>query len=144
MTIDLQQFKPFTLDEVQQVTGCDVKLLEKLTKPMDGTLQLQQGCGVWGLDWLQTFEVFVAWRYIEEGGGMERALWAIHTIAALSLQGLQANHAKGLTFIVPEGAGRHMMVKPPGGRLGKALCTKKLMGEFEARLDKAFPQRTTR
>ena len=138
-TIDLDQFKPFTLDEVKAVTGCDSKLLDKLTHPVDGFLKIQQGCGTYGLDFLQAFEVYVAWRYLEEGGGMDRAMWAMKVIAALSLQGLEKNHARGLTFIVGPELNRIMLVQAPRNRLGKRLCTKRLMQEFRARLDRVFP-----
>lgn len=141
-----RQFKPFSMDEVQRITGCDSKFIDWLTRPTDpsctsGVLEVQQGCGVYGLDWLQTFEVFVAWRYVQEGGGNERALWTLQTIAHLSTEGLEKAHEQGRTFIVPEGMGRYMLVTPPSGRLGKALCTRRMMREFQAKLDSLFPQK---
>lgn len=141
--VDLNQFKPFTLDEVRAITGCDSKLLDKLTSPVDGFLKIQQGCGSYGLDFLQTFEVYVAWRYMEEGSGMDRALWAMKVVAALSLQGLERSHAKGLTFIVGSEIGRVMMVKAPNNRLGRTLSTRRLLQEFRARLDVIFPSKAT-
>ncbi len=140
-TVDLDQFKPFSLDEVKQITGCDTKLLDKLTNPVDGFLKIQQGCGVYGLDFLQAFEVYVAWRYLEEGGGMDRAQWAMKVVAAMSLEGLARHHAKGLTFIVGPELGRPMLVTAPCNRLGRTLCTKKLLAEFRARLDRVFPSK---
>jgi hypothetical protein len=139
--IDLDQFKPFTLEEVTRVTGCDVKFLDKVTNTVDGFLKLQQGQGVYGLDFLQTFEVFVAWRYIEQGGGMPRALWAMRVVAALSLQGLDREHAKDRTFIVGQELGRAMLVQAPRNKIGRALCTKRLMREFRARLERVFPSK---
>jgi len=137
--VDLEQFKPFSLDEVKSITGCDSKLLDKLTAPVDGFLKIQQGCGTYGLDYLQAFEVYVAWKYLEEGGGMDRALWAMKVVAALSLQGLERYHVKGLTFIVGSDIGGIMLVTAPKNRLGKTLCTKRLLREFRARLDVVFP-----
>lgn len=138
-TVDLDQFKPFTLDEVKVITGCDSKLLDKLTHPADGFLKVQQGCGSYGLDFLQTFEVYVAWRYLEEGGGMDRALWAMKVVAGLCLQGLEREHARGNTFIVGSEVGAAMMVQAPRNRLGRTLCTRRLLNEFRARLDQVFP-----
>lgn len=141
--VDLDQFKPFTLDEVRAVTGCDSKLLDSLTNPVDGFLKMQQGCGSCGLDFLQTFEVYVAWRYLEEGGGMDRARWAMKVVAALSLEGLEKNHAGGRTFIVGSEVGGSMLVQAPRNRLGATLCTRRLLREFRARLEAAFPSKTT-
>lgn len=137
----LDQFKPFSLDEVKQVTGCDTKLLDKLTSPVDGFLKVQQGCGTYGLDFLQCFEVYVAWRYLEEGGGMDRALWAMKVIASLCLEGLEKNHAKNLTFIVGSDVGGAVLVQAPRNRLGKTLNTRRLLQEFRARLDRVFPSK---
>lgn len=139
MTVTLEQFKPFTLDEVLAITGCNSKLLDQLTHPVDGFLKVQQGCGSYGLDFLQTFEVYVAWRYLEEGSGMDRARWAMKVVASLCLEGLERHHARGLTFIVGSEVGRVMLVQAPQNRLGRTLCTKRLLQEFRARLDKVFP-----
>lgn len=141
MTIGLDQFKPFTLDEVLAITGSDSKFLDKLTHPTDGFLKLQQGCGVYGLDFLQAFEVYVAWRYLEEGGGMNRAMWAMKVVATLCLQGLEREHSKGRTFIVGSDIRSVMLVQAPKNRLGRTLCTRRLLQEFKARLDRVFPSK---
>lgn len=134
-------FKPFTFSEVHQISGCDAKFLDLLVHPHNGCLQVQYGDdGTFGLDFLQAFEVFVAWRYITEGGGMERAMWAIQTIANLGLDGLDRNYKEGNSFIVSEGVGRYMMVRPPKNRVEKAImCTKALMYEFKNKLNDLFP-----
>lgn len=139
--VALDQFKPFSLDEVKQVTGCDTRLLDKLTSPVDGFLKVQQGCGTYGLDFLQTFEVYVAWRYLEEGGGMDRSLWAMKVIASLCLEGLEREYSKGNTFIVGSDVGGAVLVQAPRNRLGKTLCTRRLLEEFRARLDRVFPDK---
>lgn len=138
-TVDLDQFKPFTLDEVKAITGVDSKLLDQLTHPTEGKLEMQQGCGVYGLDYIQAFAVYVGWRYLEEGGGMERAAWAMKVVATVGLQGLEKEHAHNRTFIVGKELGRVMLVQAPLNRLGKTLNTVRLLSEFKARIERVFP-----
>ncbi len=151
MKIELP-FKPFTLDEVRQMTGVTGKLLDAWIK--DGKVKQQFGeVGTLpGLDWMQTFAVFVAGRYLHENAGLERAEGVLDLLQYMERDALLGNVEAGHVVCVPAcmikalgrkmGRGTILTMEETGNKFGR-LRLDALLVEFESNIRKLYPQGTT-
>ncbi len=132
-------FRPFTAEEINQITGCPPKFLDEWMT----ILGRKEGCGVLGLDDIQTFAVFVAYRYMTEGAPTGRIMATMRSLAMSNLETVRRAIANGISFLAaPEhkwGVRRGVFVTPPDSRLGRALDLAKLLPEFEAAVKRVFP-----
>ncbi len=106
-----------------------------------------------GLDWMGTFGVFVAWRWMHEGAPPGRALEVLSYVAMLNLETLEGAYSRGDTFPVvgdqlrelcrqehvrmPPGGG--LLVPAPSSSLGNRLRLDRLLEEFQHALQRVFP-----
>ncbi len=135
-------FKPFTLDEVQAITECDRKVLDHW---VEHNLGLIMGSGAFGLTYMQTFAVFVGWRYLKEGAPLNRATAVVEYVSAITMENMAYHFSQGDTFPVPwqmrEGIPKPgIMVKPPDNVLGRRLRLDTLYREFQYHLTRVFPE----
>lgn len=144
-------FKPFTLDEVRQMTGVSGKLLDAWVR--DGKVRPQLGeCGTLpGLDWMQTFALFVAGRYLHENAGLERAEGVLALLQHMERDAMLLNVRDGHVVCVPA-----CMVKSLHGKVGRGtlltmaetqhkfgrLRLDLLLEEFELNVRKLYPEGT--
>lgn len=132
MTVELP-FKPFTLDEVQAVTGASAAVVGMWAQNL---LTMEFGCDTYGLDYARTFAVYCGWRYLEEGAGRQRAEELVKYLASCSVKYIVDECQKGRTFPVPM---RRCFVKAPDSRLGRTLNCDRLLREFGEKLKRVFP-----
>lgn len=132
-------FRPFTADEVLMITGVSVKRLEHWVQ---FHLKIHAGCGAIGLEYMQTFAVFVANKFLEEGSGQSKADDVLRFVCCMTPDQMTKWFAQGLTFpfigMKPNKKRYGVMVKNPGGPLGNRLDLKVLFAEFESRLFGVF------
>ncbi len=136
-------FKPFTLDEVKHITGVSANVLDKWTGlDDDKPLHLHRSGGVVGLDYMQTFAVFVGWKYIGEGADKMRSRAAVEAVANISRELMLQEFMDGHSFLAlscQTGLSSHMFIEPPNSRMGRALDCARLWREFENNIAKVFP-----
>lgn len=142
-------FRPFTLDEVQAITGCPAAVLDQWAG-LDGDkpLPLQYGCGASGLNWMQTFAAFVGLKYLHEGATTRRAYALVLYVGGMAQGQMEHDITQGLSFPVPaylfppgeRPPGGGVMVEPPHFPLGQRLNLKVLYEEFKERVAKVFPE----
>lgn len=139
-------FRPFTPDEVQRITGTSARFIDQL---LQYTLQLVTGDDMQtlGLNYMQTFAVFVADRWLAEGAPEEWARETCKAVAMLGVEEMLAEFRAWRTF--PALASRAfndprrrgiIMVRDPEGRLGRELNLRRLYEEFLERLGRVFPK----
>lgn len=135
-------FKPFTLDEVQALTGATSKVMDRWVGKI---LMLHTGCGVEGLSYMQTFGLYCAGIYLLEGSGEYRAVAVMRMVAGMQHETMLQELKAGRTFPVPSFMDpaflqRGVMVHAPNNRLGNRLNLRTLYEEFLARMEKVFPK----
>lgn len=142
----LLPFKPFTVEEVCAITGVTPRTLDYWIAGYQGSggiLERKTGDDGFstGLDYMQTFAVFVGCYYIQEGASMIRVNGVVRYISRISLDFLEREFKVGRTFPVTQemGHSHDLMVMAPRNRLGKLLRLDRLFEEFEARIRKVFP-----
>lgn len=132
-------FKPFTPAEVCAITGIDTKVLDAWMRHVLPVQRGEEDPSVEGLDWMQTFGVYVGKRWLEEGSGLERASMAMGFCAGTHLGHLQAEFRDGNTWPPHVRGMPKLMVKAPGNKAGATLNLKTLYSEFLARIRTVFP-----
>src|SRR5438876_7955320 len=90
-------FKPFTLDEVAQIT----KAISTNIDTWSRFIGMRHGLGVTGLEWCQVFAIFVGQKYLDEGASLDRATAVVRFLAEVKPPVLEAQLSKGNTFPVP-------------------------------------------
>lgn len=128
-------FKPFTADEVIKITGVSFSVLDHWMKNF---FTLHRGCGATGLEYMQTFAVFVGWRWHEEGAGADRVGKVIQYVCTLTPETMAKEFERGATFPVL-GLTHPILVKAPSGSIGQRLNLEVLFREFKHRLAVEFP-----
>ena len=132
-------FRPYTLDEVSNVTKVPTTVLEWLLKTLP-CLKLRTGEDkvTVGLEHMQMLAVFVGNRWRDQGAPNEKVLMVTHFCCYLNIEGMEAEFAKGNTFPCFEPP---MLVKLPFPRpkLYHELNLRKLWEEFCARVEAVFP-----
>lgn len=133
-------FKPFTVDEVCQLTGVKPTLLDVW---MRSILKPQMGSMTIGLEYMQTFTVFVAKKFLDEGADGDKVDGVMRALLTVSVENMAQSFRKGDTFPVPHrnrmGHVCCVMVPAPKTRLGGVLRLDKLHAEFRHNLAKLFP-----
>lgn len=133
-------FRPFTLEEVQRISGASPAVLDAWVQKV---LPVRRGemsqSHVFGLDWMQTFGAFVGKRWLDEGAGLARATKAMAVCAGTQYEGLIAELRKGNSWPAAASGGPNLFIVPPGNKAGATLNLKVLLAEFRARLAKVFP-----
>lgn len=141
-------FKPFSPAEVVLMTGMEGRQLDEWV--VKGTIPVSQGEGVTGLDFPCAFAAYVGWRYLQEGGGPDRASRVIKFLVGVGLATIIAHVRQGNSFASPPQTYTDprspfpvdvpgTFVKPPKSRLGRALDLKKLYAEFTHGVERVFP-----
>lgn len=141
-------FKPFTLDEVQRMTGCLASTLDRWAGlDRNKPLPLQHGCGATGLNWMQAFAVHCGVRYEAEGASPRRAYGVVLYVGGMAQGQMERDIANGLSFPVPaylfppgeeRPPGHGMMVVPPPSPLGQRLNLAVLYAQFKERVESVF------
>lgn len=135
-------FKPFTFDEVKQITEVGANVLDSWVK----LLPVKQGNGATGLEWMAMFGVYCGWRYLQEGAPKGRAEAVMCYVASITEHFMLTEFNEGRTFPVPRKVvdggplGQGCLVLSPGGRLGNALNLRVLFEAFKARVETIFPR----
>jgi hypothetical protein len=90
-------FKPFTLEEVAQITGCKPQVIDCWVGVQ---LPLQRGDNPndWGLSYMQTFAVFVGWKWLQEGADAQRANCVVAFVGNISREFMLQEFGKGNSF----------------------------------------------
>lgn len=134
-------FKPFTLGEVHQLTGADIRNVDTWAN----LLGLRQGLGVHGLDYSQTFAIFVGQKYLLEGAPPERATAVVLMLGGTPIETIEVSIASGRSFPVPnslskdEIPGKGMFVPCPNNTMAIRLHLGALLAEFRANIKRVFP-----
>ena len=133
-------FKPFTADEVQRITKCSMRVLDLC----QGVLHPRTGMGATGLDYMQTFAVFVGQRWLDQGASEERAQAVVKMVARMGHNVLLQRIRGGDTFpctpdMGPDIPAAGLMVRPPNSKMGRDLNLKELYLEFTFNLKQVFP-----
>lgn len=132
-------FRPFTLDEVSRITGAYTGALEAWLKTILG-LKLGDDRSTRGLDWMQTFAVFVGKKWLDAGSDRGRAARVVAFVSGLNERGMLAEFGRGNSFpCVTEGEPR-MLVRPPKSKLGEELNLRALYREFRHNVRRIFPK----
>lgn len=135
-------YKPFTLEEVSSITGASAKMIDEWTKTIMPIQTGEDGLSK-GLTYMQTFAVFVGWKWLSEGSDSYRAATITCYIGQLSLQVFDENLAKGCNFpvIVKNRKGKAVgtLIPAPDKVLSQRLRLDKLFAEFKANIARAFP-----
>jgi len=130
-------FKPFTLSEVMRIAKCDSSVLDGFIEEHE-SMKVKTGDDGWstGLDYMQTFAVFVGQRYLDEGAEWDRASPVVGYLSMLKLETLQAEMRAGRAFPVPKALGLDLncIVKVPDTPLGRKLDLRKLITEYDGRV----------
>lgn len=144
-------YKPFSADDVFAVTGVTKFHLDKW---IIERLPLTTGCGVTGLDLMQTFAVFVGAKWIHEGADEDRAASVVEYVGTLSEQAMRLSFEQGRSFPVPRqqlgpvprraALKKGMLIACPDSGLGKRLDMRPMWDEFLSRLERAFPNQVVR
>src|SRR5882757_7238684 len=120
-------FKPFTLEEVVRITKAGARTVDTWSM----MLGIRSGLGVVGLEYNQTFAIFVGQKYLDEG-----ATAVVRMLSNTPMETIEDQVAKGNTFPVPhslsvnEIPGKGMFIHAPDSTLGKRLDLYKLLLEF--------------
>lgn len=133
-------FRPFTPDEVVAVTRVPVGVLEGWLP--DLPVRTGDDKRTQGLDYVQLFAVYCAWRWLEEGAGADRAGRVLRFVAGFDKEAMFREWAKGNTFPQLAGGAPRMLVRPPAtgraAKLGRALNLRRLHREFRHHLRRVF------
>lgn len=130
-------FKPFTQSEVAEITKAPTALIDKwyntLLPERVGEDKFSRG-----LDYMQTFALFVGHRWLFEGSGPDRAQLVVSCVASMTLQTLEGLFAEGLTFPVFTPQGATIGRAPMHLALGRRLNLKTLYQTFRGQLEQVF------
>lgn len=135
-------FKPFTIDEVCQMTGVPPKVLDVF---MESKLPIQSGDeGTQGLNYMQAFAAMVGYKYLKEGSDHARALAVVGFVGAMDQKYMEQEFLFGRSFpvppeMIPDRRAVGMLVAPPKSPLGHRLNLKVIYGEFQEGLKRVFP-----
>lgn len=132
-------FKPFTRAEVEAITQAPSQLidawwgnvLEERIADMPGVMP--------GLDYMQTFAVFVGHRWLHEGADLTRATGVVIFVGNLGKGIMLDEFRMGNTFPAPTPQGGILI---PHGRLkslGERCNLERLYKEFLSRIEAVFP-----
>ena len=137
-------FKPYSFQEVCDVTGCPAHLVEHWVATNALTVHWgQTDRKDRGLDDRGTFAVYCGWRYLEEGAGADRARRTVMAVQSLPWEHLAQELRAGRSFLtwvqtVNKGA-QAFLVAPPDSKLGRTLNLRQLLGDYNYRMGRAFP-----
>lgn len=134
-------FKPFTREEVENVTQAPASLIETLWGRVIPERIGDVGF-MPGLDWMGCFAVFVASKWLHEGSGVGRAIGAAIFVSNLGHDEMVAAIGKGDDFPTPTSQGG-ILVPHPNSTLGNRLNLNILNREFRDRLDQVFSKRVS-
>lgn len=132
-------FRPFTMDEVSLITGAYTSALEGWLKTILG-IKLGDDRATRGLDWMQTFAVFVGKKWLDAGSDRGRAARAVAFTAGLNERGMAAEFAKGNTFPCVDEGEPKLLVRAPASKLGQDLNLRSLYREFRHNVRRVFPK----
>lgn len=132
-------FKPFTRSEVESITQVDGKVVDMW---WGSALEERVGdvAGFFpGLDYMQTFALFVGNRWLHEGAGLERATGVVIFVANLGKGVMESEFRAGNTFPAPTTRGGILVPHKRMGSLGERCNLEGLYREFQARIEAVFP-----
>jgi hypothetical protein len=137
------EFRPFTLEQVCEITGCLPVELDRWIK-LCVPLGLKTGSDgiTTGLDYMQTLAVFTGVKYLRENAPQSIADHQVNFVACMTLDWLHENIAQGRTFLAPQtqtGLPASLMIECPNMPLAKRLQMSLILAEFRERLDRVFP-----
>ncbi len=140
-------FKPFSLDEVHTLTGVKTAVLSAWLLHLLPVKRGEDHQNTVGLDYMQTFAVFVGNKYLHEGADNFRASAVVEFLAGIPLSHLEEEIEKGLCFPVPQaletqklmGLGRGILVECPKTPLGRRLNIKPMLAEFKHNIERLYP-----
>lgn len=136
-------FKPFRLDEILAITGVSFKVYDHwLSMRVADAPLLPQQTGddadkTVGLNYMQTFAVFVGFRFLHEGAPNGRAEAMVRAVQHMTVPYLERSFEKDLTFY---DVNTGVMVRAPNKPLGQRLNLRTLYREFLHNLHKVFPE----
>ena len=134
-------FKPFTADEVKAITGAPNDLIDHWGNVIGlkrGEVGFEQG-----FEWMGCFAVFVGWRWVQEGAGLERATPVVKCIANMAEGNLRWGIREGKDFPAPGTAGPTGTIGylvAPTTKLMRKLRLKDMLAEFESNVKRVFPK----
>ncbi len=131
-------FRPFTVEEVRDITGLFANVLDRWWGKIL-PLKLGEDGVTRGLDWMGTFAAFVGRRFLDEGGDHQRAMRVARYVAGMTLPHVEECIKNGVSFPGVPPRGYASMIPPPKSRLGRALNLSQLLGEFRGNLARVFP-----
>lgn len=136
-------FKPFTLGEVQAITGIPSQVLDALVHDEVLPLHLGDDKFTRGLNDTQTFAVFCCAKFLKEGSDLTRAVEVLKLVVGTGIIQCKKMSLQSRTMmpcIVPSEMGPQGMWVDAilEKRLGRALCLPALIGEFESQLQRVF------
>src|SRR5262245_36923810 len=115
-------FKPFTFDEVKDVTEVSPNVLDSWAR----LLKVKRGDDnqTVGFEWMAMFGIYCGWRYLGEGSPKGRAEAVMCYVAGITEAFMLGEFREGRTFPVPRWmvdgsdvrAGFGCMVEAPGSR----------------------------
>lgn len=143
-------YKPFTLQEVAEITGCPGRAIDAWVEA--GNLPLQRGDDPKniGLSYMQTFAVFVGYKWLCEGAEPQRASAVVTYVGNISREFMLQEFGKGNSFPGMVSVPNKIIGGPPEirGIMVKTDMRNPHMrrldlathfDEFLTRLDKVFP-----
>jgi hypothetical protein len=134
-------FKPFTDDEVRAITGVKPAELDFYMKFL--TRRTGDNLFTTGLEWMQTFAVFAADKFRQEGAPLDTVLGVLVMLAGVQLSDLEREAELGNYFPVPArpelGVLTGVFIPPPTGAVGDRLRLDRLYKEFLAGVRRVFP-----
>jgi hypothetical protein len=146
--INSPHFRPFTAQEVQAITKCPPSVVDLWMKALGPKHGEGDQHDIVGLDFMQTFGIFVGWRFIEEGSGYKRAWIYCKFLAGCSEELVRYESSAGRSWPVPPEMDPEYprgefpngtFVRPPKSRLGNTLNLTVLSRQYGAALDRVFP-----
>ncbi len=130
-------FKPFTRQEVEAITQAPAQVIDvlwgKVLPERTGDVGFMPG-----MDWMETFAIFVASKWLHEGSGIGRAIGAAMFVGNFGHDEMVTEFKEGRTFptATPQGG---ILVKAPDSAIGNRLNLEVLYMEFKDRLEQVFP-----
>jgi hypothetical protein len=135
-------FKPFTPDEICEMTSVHPTVLDAWMKDVLKPCLGDDGF-TRGLNYMQTFAVFVGTRWLQEGAGAERVIPVVAMISGMTEGTLETECVAGRTWPVPATSDNQLpvgiCVKPPANSTpARRLNLYVLHKEFLDRVERKF------